>query len=175
MQKVYSQILQIAGDVITVEADDVAYKELAEIKTSLGTSLAQVIRLEGNKVSLQVLAGSRGISTNDKVRFLKKQIQVSFSENLVGRIFDGAGNPRDNGPDLTDNMIDIGGPSVNPSKRVIPTNMIRTGIPMIDVLTRSLNHKSYRFSLLLASRTMICSRVSPCRPKLILLFSAGWV
>ena len=133
MQKVYSQILQIAGDVITVEADDVSYKELAEIRTSLGMSLAQVIRLDGKKVSLQVLAGSRGISTNDKVRFLKKQIQVSFSENLVGRIFDGAGNPRDNGPELTDNMIDIGGPSVNPAKRVVPKNMIRTGIPMIDV------------------------------------------
>ena len=133
MQKVYSRILQIAGDVITVEAEDVAYKELAEIRTSLGLSLAQVIRLEGKKVSLQVLAGSRGISTDDKVRFLKKQIQVSFSDNLVGRIFDGAGNPRDNGPALTDNLMDIGGPSVNPAKRIVPTNMIRTGIPMIDV------------------------------------------
>lgn len=133
MQKVYSEIIQIAGDVITVEAEDVSYRELAEIRTSLGVSLAQVIRLDGKKVSLQVLAGSRGISTNDKVRFLKKQIQVSFSDNLIGRIFDGAGNPRDNGPDLTENMIDIGGPSVNPAKRVVPRNMIRTGIPMIDV------------------------------------------
>ena len=119
MQKVYSQILQIAGDVITVEAEGVEYKELAEVKTPKGTSLAQVIRLEGNKVSLQVLAGSRGISTNDKVRFLKHQIQVSCSENLLGRIFTGSGEPRDNGPALTENMIDIGGPSVNPSKRIV--------------------------------------------------------
>lgn len=133
MQKVYSQITQIVGDVITVEADDIAYKELAEIKTSLGTSLAQVIRLDRNKVSLQVLAGSRGISTNDKVRFLKKGIQVAYSEDLLGRIFTGAGRPRDKGPDLTDNMIEIGGPSVNPAKRIVPKNMIRTGIPMIDV------------------------------------------
>ena len=133
MQKVYSQITQIVGDVITVEADDIAYKELAEIKTSLGTSLAQVIRLDRNKVSLQVLAGSRGISTNDKVRFLKKGIQVAYSEDLLGRIFNGAGSPRDKGPELTDNMIEIGGPSVNPSKRIVPKNMIRTGIPMIDV------------------------------------------
>ncbi|MGE0268436.1 MAG: V-type ATP synthase subunit B [Candidatus Omnitrophota bacterium] len=133
MQKVYSQIIQIAGDVITVEADDIAYKEMAEVKTSLGSSLAQVIRLDGKKVSLQVLAGSRGISTNDKVRFLKKQIQVSYSGDLLGRIFTGAGEPRDKGPRLTENMIEIGGPSVNPSKRVVPKNMIRTGIPMIDV------------------------------------------
>ena len=133
MQKVYSQIIQIAGDVITVEAEDIGYKELAEVRSSMGSSLAQVIRLEGKKVSLQVLAGSRGISTNDKVRFLKRPIQVSFSENLLGRIFTGSGEPRDNAPALTENMIDIGGPSVNPSKRIVPKKMIRTGIPMIDV------------------------------------------
>ncbi len=133
MQKVYSQIIQIAGDVITVEADDIGYKELAEVTTDKGSSLAQVIRLDSGKVSLQVLAGSRGVSTNDKVRFLKHPIQVSCSENLLGRIFTGGGDPRDNGPSLTDNMINIGGPSVNPSKRIVPKNMIRTGLPMIDI------------------------------------------
>ena len=133
MQKVYSQILQIAGDVITVEADDVGYKEIAEITTSMGISLAQVIRLDGNKVSLQVLAGSRGVSTDDKVRFLKKPLQVSFSENLLGRVFTGSGEPRDNGPRLYDDMTDLGGPSVNPAKRIVPKNMIHTGIPMIDI------------------------------------------
>jgi len=133
MQKVYSEILQIAGDVITVQAEGIRYKELAEIKTRAGTSLAQVIRLDGDKVYLQVLAGSRGVSTNDKVRFLQNPMRVSFSENLMGRIFTGSGNPRDNGPLLQDNMIPIGGPSVNPSKRIVPKNMIRTGIPMIDV------------------------------------------
>lgn len=133
MQKIYSQITQIAGDVITVEAEDVGYRELAEIRTKAGLSLAQVIRLSDRKVSLQVLAGSRGISTDDQVRFLKRPIRVSFSENLLGRIFNGSGEPRDNGPALTDNMIEIGGPSVNPAKRIVPKNMIRTGIPMIDV------------------------------------------
>ena len=58
---------------------------------------------------------------------------VSFSDNLLGRVFDGGGNPRDHSPALTDNMIKIGGPSVNPVKRIIPRNMVRTGIPMIDV------------------------------------------
>jgi len=131
--KVYSKIIQIAGDVITVEAEDIGYRELAEIRTSSGVSLAQVIRLDGKRVSLQVLAGSRGISTDDSVRFLKHPIQVSFSENLVGRIFTGDGSPRDNGPALKENMIDIGGPSVNPAKRIVPKNMVRTGIPMIDI------------------------------------------
>ena len=133
MHKVYSQIIQIAGDVITVEAEGIGYKEIAEVHTKNSVSLAQVIRLDNKRVSLQVLAGSRGISTNDKVRFLKRPIQVSFSENLLGRIFTGSGEPRDHGPALHENMIDIGGPSVNPSKRIVPHKMIRTGIPMIDV------------------------------------------
>lgn len=133
MRKVYNQIIQIAGDVITVEAEDIGYRELAEVWTRDGVSFAQVIRLEGPRVSLQVLFGSRGISTNDKVIFLKHPMRVSFSENLLGRIFNGSGQPRDNGPVLTDNMIAIGGPSVNPAKRIVPGKMIHTGIPMIDV------------------------------------------
>jgi V/A-type H+-transporting ATPase subunit B len=133
MQKVYSQIVQIAGDVITVEAEGVSYKEIAEIRTKNGIALAQVIRLEDKKVSLQVLAGSRGLSTDDQVRFLMRPIRVSCSEHLLGRIFTGRGEPRDNGPVLTDHLIDIGGPSVNPAKRIVPKKMIRTGIPMIDV------------------------------------------
>jgi len=60
-------------------------------------------------------------------------MQVGYSEALLGRVFTGAGVPRDKGPILRDNMVDIGGPSVNPAKRIIPKNMVRTGIPMIDV------------------------------------------
>ena len=133
MRKVYHKIIQIAGNVITVEAENVAYNELAEVTSTRGTSLAQVIRLSGNKVSLQVFAGSRGISTGDEVRFLGREMQVAASEDLLGRVFNGRGTPRDNRPVLTDNMINIGGPSVNPAKRIIPKNMIRTGIPMIDL------------------------------------------
>jgi V/A-type H+-transporting ATPase subunit B len=133
MQKVYTDIIQIAGDVITVEAEGIANRELAQVQSRQGTSLAQVIRLDGKKVYLQVLTGSRGISTDAKVRFLNKPMQVHFSDNLLGRIFTGAGQPRDNGPELADNMIPIGTPSVNPSKRIVPSRMIRTGIPMIDL------------------------------------------
>ncbi len=133
MRKVYHKIIQIAGNVITVEAENVAYNDLAEVISSRGTSLAQVIRLQDSKVYLQVFAGSRGISTGDEVRFLGKPMQVSGSDDLLGRIFNGAGNPRDNRPELTEEMIEIGGPSVNPAKRIIPRKMIRTGIPMIDL------------------------------------------
>ncbi len=133
MRKVYSKIESISGNVITVKADGIKYGELAEVSTSFGKSLADVIRLDGDTVSLQVYSGGRGVSTGDEVRFLGHPMQVSFSDNLLGRIFTGSGVPRDNGPALTENLIEIGGPSVNPAKRIIPRNMIRTGIPMIDV------------------------------------------
>ena len=133
MRKVYHRIIQIAGNVITVEAENVSYNELAEVSTTRGTSLAQVIRLQDNKVNLQVFAGGRGISTNNQVRFLGHPMKVSSSEDLLGRIFTGRGMPRDGRPEINDKLIEIGGPSVNPAKRIIPKNMIRTGIPMIDV------------------------------------------
>ena len=133
MNKVYSKIESINGSVITVRAEDVKNGELAEIETSFGTSLAEVTRIAGDTVSLQVFAGGRGVSTGDQIRFLGHEMQVSFSENLLGRIFDGSGDPRDKGPALHENLVEIGGPSVNPSKRIMARRMIRTGIPMIDV------------------------------------------
>jgi V/A-type H+-transporting ATPase subunit B len=60
-------------------------------------------------------------------------MDVSFTDALLGRVFDGSGQPRDNGPVLDENRFPIGGPSVNPAKRIIPRKMVRTGIPMIDV------------------------------------------
>jgi V/A-type H+-transporting ATPase subunit B len=133
MKKVYSKIESITGSVITVRAEDIRYGDLAEVDTAFGTSLAEVNRLAGEFVSLQVFAGGRGISTGDTVRFLGHPMEISFSENLMGRVFTGSGKPRDKGPELHESLINIGGPSVNPSQRIIPRNMIRTGIPMIDV------------------------------------------
>lgn len=133
MYKVYTNIIEIAGDVITVEAEGVGYNEIAQITTRRGTSLAQVIRLDGKRVSLQVFAGSKGVSTGDSVRFLGYPMRIATGENLLGRIFNGSGIPLDKGPALSENAVDIGSPSVNPVKRIIPNKMIRTGIPMIDV------------------------------------------
>ncbi|HPS14398.1 MAG TPA: V-type ATP synthase subunit B [Spirochaetales bacterium] len=133
MNKIYSRIESITGNLITVRASNIENGELAEVATRYGTSLAETIRLDNDLVYLQVFAGGRGVSTGDEVRFLGHPMQVSFSDDLLGRIFDGAGNPRDDGPELKDNLIPIAGPSVNPYNRIIPREMIRTGIPMIDL------------------------------------------
>ncbi len=133
MDKIYSKIESISGNVITVKAKNVAYGELAEITTSFGTSLAEVIKLDRDMVSLQVFAGGRGVSTGDSVRFLGNPMRVSFSDNLLGRVFTGSGEPRDNGPALSENLITIAGPSFNPAKRIVPSKIVRTGIPMIDL------------------------------------------
>ncbi len=133
MNKVYNRIESITGNVITVRANGVKYKELAQVNTRFGKSLAQVNKIEGDIVSLQVFAGGQGVSTGDEVRFLGHEMRVSFSEDLLGRIFNGSGEPRDKGPALTENMKSIGGPSVNPTKRILANRMMRTNIPMIDM------------------------------------------
>ncbi len=133
MNKVFNKIESITGNVITVKAQGVRYNELAQINTRFGKSLAQVNKIDGDIVSLQVFAGGQGISTGDEVRFLGHDMRVSFSDDLLGRIFNGSGEPRDKGPALTDNMKPIGGPSVNPTKRILANRMMRTNIPMIDM------------------------------------------
>ena len=133
MRKYYNEITKIAGNVVTITASDVGYDELAVIETSRGPSLAQVIRLEGDQVSLQIFAGTQGVSTGDKVRFLNRPMQVPFSEDLLGRVFDGSGKPRDDRPEVKADPVEIGSPAVNPVMRRMPDKMIHTGIPMIDV------------------------------------------
>lgn len=133
MHKTYHRIDNIAGSVINLRAEGAAYHELAEVTSRNGTSLAQVIKLDGDRVSLQVFAGTRGIATDASVRFLGHPMEVPFSDALLGRVYTGAARPRDNGPTLQEGLIPIGTPSVNPAKRIIPSHMVRTGIPMIDV------------------------------------------
>ncbi len=133
MNKIYNRIESINGNVITVRASGVQYNELAQINTRFGKSLAQVNKIDADIVSLQVFAGGQGISTGDEIRFLGREMRVSFSDDLLGRIFNGSGEPRDKGPALTDNMKPIGGPSVNPTKRILANRMMRTNIPMIDM------------------------------------------
>ena len=133
MNQVYNRIESITGNVITVRATDVRYHELAQIRTRFGKSLAEVNKIDGDLVSLQVFAGGQGVSTGDEVRFLGHEMRVAFSEDLLGRIFNGSGEPIDKGPVLTENMQPIGGPSVNPTKRILANRMLRTNIPMIDM------------------------------------------
>jgi V/A-type H+/Na+-transporting ATPase subunit B len=130
----HSRITLIQGDIIAVPATGIQYGELAVVKSKTKTSLAQVIRLRGDEVFLQVFAGSRGIATGDQVRFLGHPMEVAFGDAMLGRIFNGSGDPIDGGPDLKAlPRLDIGGPSVNPVRRVIPRGFMETRVPMIDI------------------------------------------
>lgn len=139
----YSRILAIVGDILEVAVPEaragaeaaVRFGDLAVVEAADGrASLAQVIAIDRTRVSLQVFSGTDGVSTGASVRFLGRPMQVVYSANILGRVFDSTGEPIDGGPDLSvDPRIDIGGPSVNPVERIVPKQMIRTDIPMIDV------------------------------------------
>lgn len=129
------RILAIVGDLIKVRAEDIPYNTLAIVENWDGEkSLAQVVELQDDVVSLQVFAGGRGLSTNATIRFLEHPMQVTYSANILGRVFRGSGEVMDNGPLLEgDPRVDVGGPSVNPLMRVMPKHMIHTRVPMIDL------------------------------------------
>ena len=133
MRKYYDHITRIAGNVVTVTASGVGYEELAVLSGEKGSSLAQVIHIEGDQVSLQIFSGTEGASTGDKVRFLGRPMQVPFTDKLLGRVFDGSGRPRDDRPKVEGDQVDIGSPAVNPVCRMMPDKMVHTGIPMIDI------------------------------------------
>jgi len=139
----YSKILEIVGDIIKVKVPESAYQQetgprfgdLAVVENSNGgLSLAQIINLKADTVALQVFRGTKGISTNSSVCFLGYPMKATYSDNILGRIFRGTGEPIDGGPELSqDPKVTIGGPSVNPMRRILASKMIRTNVPMIDV------------------------------------------
>jgi V/A-type H+-transporting ATPase subunit B len=131
----YTHIVSIVGDILTVRARDVGLGDLAIVENWDGeASLAQTVQVKRDEASLQVFTGGKGLSTGAKVRFLGHPMQVAYSPNILGRIFSGAGEPIDGGPRLVaDPRLNIGGPSVNPTTRVVPKKMIETKIPMIDI------------------------------------------
>ncbi len=133
MRKYFDTITGIAGSVVNVRANGAGYEELAVVTGAETSSLAQVIRLEDDLVSLQVFSGTRGVSTGDRIRFLGKPMRVPFSDALLGRVFDGAARPRDGRPEPEGEEVEVGSPVVNPVLRKLPSRMIHTGIPMIDV------------------------------------------
>ena len=131
----YTRATAIVGDILRIRASDVGLGDMALVETGDGdSSLAQVIQLQDDEVSLQVFGGGKGLSTQATVRFLGHATQVTYSPNVLGRVFRGDGTPIDGGPSLAlDRQVDIGGPSVNPVTRIVPKKMIRTNVPMIDV------------------------------------------
>jgi V/A-type H+-transporting ATPase subunit B len=139
----YSQVLEIVGDIIKVKVSEprngkmpaTRFGDLALVQTVHGRqSFAQVIQLNRDVVTLQVFSGTKGLSTEASVRFLGHPMQVTYSHNILGRVFGGDGRSIDAGPDLSeDSRVPIGGPPVNPVRRVLASKMIRTDVPMVDV------------------------------------------
>lgn len=134
MKKVYDRIVNMRGNLLTVRAKNVSLGELAIIHKSDGTMLfASVLSFKEEEVILQAFENTRGIATDDKVTFLNKPMQVTCSEGILGRRMNGVGEPLDGGPAIRGESIEIGSPSFNPVRRIVPRDMVRTNIPMIDV------------------------------------------
>lgn len=134
MKIVYDRINSMRGNLITVTAEGVGLGELARIDLKNGRSVyASALRIDGGEVTLQVFQSTRGISTGDRVTFLNRQMQATYGDALLGRRLNGAGKAVDNGPEVLGETINIGSTSFNPVRRIVPRDLVRTNIPMIDV------------------------------------------
>lgn len=128
-QKIYTKIIQITKATCSLRASGIGYEELAMINGRL----AQVVKIIGDVVTLQVFGGTEGIPTNAEVVFMGRPPIIKVSDDLAGRFFDAFGNPIDGGPEVDGEEREIGGPSVNPVRRKQPSELIATGIAGIDL------------------------------------------
>ena len=129
----HTRLLEIVGDTVSSRQGGAGGDGIVE-NTDGESSLAKVVELDRDIVSLQVFSGGKGLSTGATVNFLGRSLDVVYSPNILGRIFRGSGDPIDGGPELkTDPRIQVAGPTVNPAMRVMPTHMIETKVPMIDL------------------------------------------
>ncbi len=128
-RKIYTKISQITKATCSLQATGVGYDELAEVNGRL----AQVVKINGSNVTLQVFSGTEGIPTNAEVKFLGKPATLKVSDELAGRFFNAYGQPIDGGPEIEGEEREIGGPSVNPVRRLQPSELIPTGIAGIDL------------------------------------------
>ncbi|MBN1996662.1 V-type ATP synthase subunit B, partial [candidate division KSB1 bacterium] len=128
-QKIYTKVTQITKATCSLNAAGVGYEELAVIDNRL----AQVVKINGDQVTLQVFSGTEGIPTNAEVLFMGKPPVLKVGDELIGRYFNAFGRPIDDGPEIDGEERAIGGPSVNPVKRRQPSELITTGIAGIDL------------------------------------------
>ena len=127
-QKVYTELSAITKATVTLKAEGAANDELATV----GGRLAQVVKVMGDSVTLQVFAGTEGIPTDAEVVFLHHPPMLKVSDELAGRFFNAYGEPLDGAP-IEGEEREIGGPTVNPYKRKQPSELIATGIAGIDL------------------------------------------
>jgi len=128
-QKIYTRISSITKATCMLHAEGVGYDELALVDGKP----AQVVKIFGDEITLQVFTGTEGIPTNAEVVFLGRPPVLRIGDDLAGRFLNAYGDPIDRGPELTGEEKEIGGPSVNPVRREQPSRLIATGIAGIDL------------------------------------------
>ncbi len=138
MLKEYKSIREIVGPLMLVDGvDGVAYNELVEIKGKDGRiRRGKVLEVNRDKALVQLFEGAQGLQmSTSKARFLGRSLELAVSEDMLGRVFDGMGNPKDGGaPIIPDMKLDINGQPINPAARDYPDEFIQTGISAIDGL-----------------------------------------
>ena len=135
----YVGLSEINGPLVFLDnVENASYEEMVEIKCGDGTTrLGRVVQLEGRKAAIQVFEGTNGISLkNTKTKFTGKPMELALSREMLGRTFNGSGQPIDGlGEIYAEKSADINGQPLNPVSRVYPRNYINTGISSIDALT----------------------------------------
>jgi V/A-type H+-transporting ATPase subunit B len=138
MLKEYRTIKEVAGPLMLVQqVSGASYDELVEIETqNKEIRRGKVLEIDGDKALIQLFESSAGINIKDsKVRFLGKAMDIGLSMDMLGRVFDGMGNPKDGGPKIIpEKRMDIAGEPINPAARDYPSEFIQTGISAIDGL-----------------------------------------
>lgn len=138
MIKEYRTIGEVVGPLMAVDrVQGVKYEELIEVRLQNGElRRGQVLEVQEDKALVQIFEGTSGINLKDSaVRFLGHPLEIGVSEDMIGRVFDGLGRPKDNGPAiLPEKMMDINGEVINPVARDYPDEFIQTGISAIDHL-----------------------------------------
>lgn len=138
MLKEYKTIREIVGPLMLVEGvEGVKYNEMVEIVAADGAiRRGKVLEINRDKALVQLFEPSQGIQmSSSKARFLGKSMELAVSEDMLGRVFDGIGNPRDGGaPVIPEDRLDVNGQPINPAARDYPDEFIQTGISAIDGL-----------------------------------------
>ncbi|MDU1413710.1 MAG: V-type ATP synthase subunit B [Clostridium sp.] len=138
MLKEYRTVTEVVGPLMVVEGvEGVSFDELVEIELQTGEKRrGKVLEIDGSKAMVQLFEGSTGINLQGtKAKFLGRPLELGVSEDMLGRIFDGMGKPKDGGPAIiAEKRVDINGEPINPVSRDYPSEFIQTGISAIDGL-----------------------------------------
>ncbi len=138
MLKEYRTVREVVGPLMIIDdVEGVKYNEIADIEMQNGEMRrGKVLEINGSRAMVQIFEGSSGINLKGtKARFLGRPLELGVSEDMLGRVFDGLGNPKDNGPKIIpEKRLDIDGEAINPVSRDYPSEFIQTGVSAIDGL-----------------------------------------